>query len=111
MKLAIVGSRSFSNYPALCAAASSLNPSEIVSGGASGADSLAVDFAADRGLEITEFKPDLDKFGSPAAFHIRNRQIAKEADVILACVGGAVSRGTASTIKAAKNLGKKVIII
>lgn len=110
MVLAIVGSRKWSDSATLYAEADKLQPTAIVSGGAVGADFIAEKYAADRGLPLTVFAPDLDKYGSPAAFHIRNRQIAELADVVLACLDGP-SRGTQSTINAAKKLGRRVIII
>ena len=111
MKLAIIGSRKFTDREFLYISANKLSPSEIISGGAVGADALAVDFANDNNIPLIEYKPDLNKYGSPAAFHIRNRAIAEQADIILACCFGKLSGGTKSTVTAARKLNKRVVII
>ena len=109
MKLAIVGSREWTDFDRLAFAADALNPSSIVSGGASGADALARRYAQERGLPLTEHLPDETK-GFPACFHIRNRQIAADCGQVLACIIGD-SRGTASTVREARRLGKPVTIL
>jgi len=111
MILAIIGSRDFFDYDLLALEASKFSPSKIISGGAAGADTLAALFAKNKNIELAEYLPDVENYGSPAAFHIRNREIAKNADTILACVSGSMSNGTKSTINAARKLGKKIIII
>ena len=105
--LAIVGSRAWRDKAVLFAAADKLNPAGVVSGGAQGADALAEEYARERGLPLVVYRPDLARYGSPAAYHIRNRQIAEACDQVLACMAG-TSRGTESTIKAARRLGKPV---
>lgn len=67
MILALVGSRHFTDYKLfkrtvlnfLCKHNDSQFPSEIVSGGARGADRLAVQFAAEFDVPLKEYEPEL----------------------------------------------------
>jgi predicted Rossmann fold nucleotide-binding protein DprA/Smf involved in DNA uptake len=106
--LAIIGSRCFDDYALLCAEADSLAPMAIVSGGAPGADSLARRYAQERAIPIREHLPD-KRYGSPACFHIRNRLIIADSDVVLAFPRGA-GRGTAAALALARRAGKPIII-
>ncbi len=111
MKLAVVGSRTFSNYNLLCESIDSLgiNISEIVSGGASGADSLAEKWAKENEIPYTIIKPDWAKYGKGAGIK-RNKQIIESCDQCLAFWDGK-SKGTASGIKLAKQLNKPIHLI
>ena len=51
MKLAVIGSRGFNNYPLMEWHLSKYNPTHIVSGGAQGADKLAGLYAVRHGIE------------------------------------------------------------
>lgn len=53
MKLAIVGGRDYDDYERLEIWADELKPTEIVSGGAKGADALAEEYAKRKGIPIT----------------------------------------------------------
>lgn len=116
MKLAIVGSRTFSDYDLLVETLKShyLTESgwrftEIVSGAARGADSLAAEFARVNGIKLTEFLPDWDKFGKSAGFK-RNVQIVDYANELLAFQVDN-SKGTGHSIELAKKQGKPVKVI
>ena len=104
MKLAIVGSRGITGIR-LEDYIKEL-PSEIVSGGARGIDTLAADYARKNSITLTEFLPDYQKYGRCAPV-IRNRQIIEAADKVLAIWNGK-SRGTQNSISLAKRLGKEV---
>lgn len=107
MKVAIVGSRSlfvtdFGKYlPKEC--------DEIVSGGARGIDSCAEEYARKKGLKVTVFLPEYEKYGKVAPLK-RNDQIAEYADEAIAFWDGE-SRGTVYTIKRFQALGKKVTVL
>lgn len=97
MKVAIIGSRRFSQFtleelmeqiPA--------GATEIVSGGASGVDRMAEQAARLLGLPCKIFYPNYPVFGRQAPLS-RNRQIADYADLVLAFWDNH-SRGTAHTI-------------
>ena len=65
---------------------------EIVSGGAKGVDQLAFQIAQQQGLPCVELLPDYGRYGRGAPL-IRDREIVREADLVLAVWDGA-SRGT-----------------
>ncbi len=65
MKTAVIGSRSFSNYPLLRAKLDEYLISEIISGGAKGADWLAAQYAREFDIKLTEFLPDYIRLWSP----------------------------------------------
>lgn len=106
MKLAIVGSRGISDIR--LADYIKEIPSEIVSGGARGIDTLAADYAKANKITLTEFLPDYRKYGRSAPI-IRNRQIIEAADKVLAIWDGK-SRGTQNSISLARKLDKEVLL-
>jgi hypothetical protein len=79
---------------------------EIVSGGASGADSLGERYAKEKGHKLKVFKADWDKHGK-AAGPIRNEEMAKYADGLIAFWDGE-SKGTKSMIGYAKKYNLKI---
>ena len=58
MKIAIIGSRTFEAYDLLVNALKEYNITEIVSGGANGADSLAEKYAKENNISAKIFYPD-----------------------------------------------------
>ena len=109
MKTAIIGSRTFDNYQLLKETIAPLNPTEIVSGGAKGADSLGEQYAKENGIKTTIFLPDWKLHGKSAGFK-RNVDIISNADVVVAFWDG-VSKGTKHSIELAKKQGKTIIIV
>ena len=107
MKVAIIGSRGVVkidiavHLPAEC--------TEIVSGGARGVDTLAAQYARQKGLLLTEFLPNYAQFGRGAPLR-RNEEIVNYADLVLAFWDG-TSRGTAFVINYAKKVGKPCKVI
>lgn len=97
MKVAIVGSRSCTGLsldqilPYLPQGAS-----EIVSGGAQGADAFAQALAQELGLAFTCFAPEYERYGKKAPL-VRNEKIVDYADYVLA-FWDTKSPGTRSTI-------------
>lgn len=112
MKVAIVGSRSFNNYDMLYEEImKSVNISkitEIISGGANGADKLAEKFAIHKNIKMSIFKPDWS-LGRVAGM-IRNKTIVENADVVFAFWDGS-SKGTKNSIDHAKRMKKRLFII
>lgn len=112
MKLAIVGSRSFTDYDKLKAELNKLplihEVTEIVSGGARGVDKLAESYAYEYKLKMTVFKPNWD-IGKHAGF-LRNTTIIQNSDAVVAFWDGK-STGTKDSIDKATKAGKPVLII
>lgn len=109
MKTAVIGSRSFTDFNLVKDKLSSIDISEIISGGAKGADSLAEDFAKVNQIPVRVFLPDYDRFGRAAPLK-RNHQIVNEAEQLIAFWDGK-SRGTKYTLDLARKKGIKIIII
>jgi hypothetical protein len=110
MRLAVVGSRSFSSYQTL---EWNLNPYlntclHLVSGGAEGADSLAQEYAKRKGLGITVYYPAWQQ-GMSAGF-ICNQKIIDDCDMMIAFWDGE-SKGTEHSIKTMELTGKGLIVI
>jgi hypothetical protein len=110
MKLAVIGSRSFNNYKLLEETLNKISDiTEIVSGGAKGADSLAEIYARKNKIKLTIFYADWQTSGKIAGM-IRNDLILKHSDKIIAFWDG-ISPGTKNSIQKAKKLNKPIEII
>lgn len=111
MKLAVIGSRSFTDrarlYSVLGAVKTPVNC--IVSGGAVGADRMAEEWANERNIETQIFYPDYKAYERRAPL-VRNELIVRESDALLAFWDGE-SRGTKFTIDYAQRNGRAVKII
>ena len=106
MKVAVIGSRSIF---AIDIGMYISDGDEIVSGGASGVDSCAAEYAKNNGLKLTVFLPQYDRYGRAAPI-VRNKKIVDYADKIVAFWDGK-SKGTLSVIKYAEKTGKLCEII
>lgn len=110
MNVAIIGSRTFTDYERAkeFLAALDLNISRIISGGARGADAIAERYAAEHGIPITVYPADWERYGRGAGM-IRNKQIVADADVVIAFWDGA-SKGTKNSVELARKAKKKLVI-
>lgn len=107
--VAIVGSRKYPDLDEVKAYVNRLpDDSVIVSGGAEGVDTAAVEAAEARGLVSLVFLPDWPRFGKKAAY-IRNDEIVRAADQVVAFWDGK-SKGTANSIELAKEQHKPLMI-
>lgn len=82
---------------------------EIVSGGAKGADLSAREYALSHDIKLTEFLPDYRRYGRAAPL-MRNISIIEYADLVLAFWDGS-SRGTKHVIENCEKLGVPVQVI
>jgi len=114
MKLAIVGSRKFNDYAMLCQNIP-IGVTEIVSGGAKGADALAEQYANEHNLPtkiiLPRFQAEPNVGYHPGHYHQRNRQIAEYADQILAFMPTDGSKGTQSTLNHAQKIDTPYTIV
>lgn len=116
MKLAVIGSRNFTNYYVL--EQEILNNfavgdiTEIVSGGATGADFLAEQFAARHKIKLTRFLPNYKKFADRPKYAPldRNKQIAEYCDKAIAFSVNN-SGGTRYTIEVLRSINKPTIVV
>jgi len=111
MKLAIIGSRGFSDYQLLESTLEQYKDkiTEVVSGGAKGADSLGERWANNNNIPTIIFKPDWDKYGKKAGY-LRNVDIVKNSDGVIAFWDGE-SRGTQHSFTLCTKLNKPLKII
>jgi len=118
MKVAIVGSRNYSDYSFFKQKVDEIlkwpkilddEGFTIISGGARGVDQLAKIYAMEKGYPFEEYKPDYVIFGEKAPL-IRNRQIVEECDMVIA-FPTKESRGTWHVINLARKAGKTVVVI
>lgn len=110
MKVAIIGSRTFTDYELLKQEVDKLKDiTEIISGGARGADNQGMRYAFATGIPYTEFPADWDKHGKSAGY-IRNSDIINACDYVLAFWDGK-SKGTKHAIDLADKAGKEVLTI
>lgn len=111
MKLVIAGSRVITNVSydrILCLYPAMADASVIISGGATGVDTLAEQWAKNLGIEFVCYKAFWDKYGLRAGM-IRNYYMAKEGDCLLA-IWDAKSSGTRNMIQQMEKQGKPVKI-
>lgn len=110
MKLIIAGGRNITDYSLVLSALSESGfiPTEIVSGMASGVDTLAIQYAIENNLPLVEFHADWKKHNR-AAGPIRNREMAEYGDALIAIWDG-VSRGTKNMIEEATKRGLSVYV-
>ena len=109
MKCAIIGGRDFNDYEKVVEVLSKYNDiTEIISGGAKGADSLAEKYAQEKNIPLTIFPANWKKYGKSAGV-IRNRDIVKNSDILFSFWDGK-SKGTANSIALARKSNKSVVI-
>ena len=107
MKLLIVGSRSITDFD--------LSPyipedvDTVISGGASGIDSLAEQYADLHRLSKYIIRPRYDLYGRAAPLK-RNEQVVDIADAVLVIWDGC-SKGTQYTLKYAKKMSKPITLV
>lgn len=112
MNIAIVGSRSFTDYQEFMSWVESSfiysgidrTRLKIISGGAKGADSLAERYAKEYNIPFKSIVPDWDKYGKKAGF-LRNADIVANCSGVIAFWDGR-SKGTLHTIQLAIKAGK-----
>ena len=109
MKLAIVGSRDFTDYGIMCEYLKKYSPSTVISGGARGADTLAERWARENNIPCTVYEADWERLGK-AAGKIRNSDIVSAADRLIA-FWDYVSPGTHDSIKKANKKGIPVEVV
>lgn len=115
MIVSVIGSRSFSNYEQLAQELDGLvlttgQPiTEIISGGARGADTLAERYARERGIPLRVLRPDYAAHGRAAPL-IRNQAIVDACELVVAFYDG-VSKGTAHALRLARRRGVRLIVV
>ena len=113
-RVAIVGSRGFTDYSRLCTSVDHMLSHKIaqgykiviLDGGAIGADRLGRLYAIERGFEVCTHKADWDRYGKSAGYR-RNETMSNDADAVIA-FWDQQSRGTAHMIRYTQSKNKPV---
>ena len=115
-KLIVAGGRDFADYAKLELVLFALNSYaladkniSIVSGMAKGADQMAYHFAKENQIKCYAYPANWDKYGKSAGY-VRNAEMAKESDGLLAFWDG-VSKGTKNMIETMQKAGKWVHVV
>ena len=112
MKLAVIGSKTFTDYDTLSIVLDELRTkykiTVIVSGGCVGADKLAEIYAKDNNIITDIYPAEWDKYGKGAGF-IRNKIIWDIADFGIAFWDGK-SKGTSHSFKISEKQSKPLYI-
>lgn len=112
MRLIIAGPRDYMNEEMVFSCISEFRKKygidEIISGGATGVDSLAEKYAALHNIPLKIFPADWKRLGK-AAGPIRNRQMAEYGNALLAFDKG--TRGTRNMIQTARKYHLRGIIV
>ena len=108
MKVIIAGSRNITDPGSVGRAieSSKFTITEVITGNARGVDALAENYAARKEIPLKLFPADWEKYGKPAGA-IRNEQMAKYADALIAIWDGE-SSGTRIMIEMMNKVGKPV---
>ena len=109
MKTAIIGTRTATDYALLVTALKNADVTEVISGGAAGADALAERYAKENNKPLRVIKANWARHGR-AAGPLRNAEIVEASEQVYALWDGK-SAGTADTIRRAKAAGKPCYII
>lgn len=108
-KLAVLGSRTFTDYNLLKKELYEYPPFILVSGGAKGAETLAEQYADEKGYEKVILKPDWKKYGRGAGLK-RNEEIINLADEVVS-FWNKMSEWTGHRLELARKKGIPVTII
>src|SRR5258705_2198455 len=113
MKVLVTGGRGFKDAELLRATLARLSSqvqfTELIHGGAQGADTLAQEWALEQKIPIKMFRADWESYGK-AAGPIRNQQMLAEGkpDLVVAFQGGC---GTANMVRRAQQAAVPVVEI
>ena len=111
MKLIIAGSRTLTDYQRLCQvlAPDRHRITQVLTGGARGADQLGYRWAWKHQVKHQLFRADWERFGKSAGVR-RNHQMAQAGDMLV-CFWDGVSKGSAHMISCMQQLGKPCVIV
>ena len=106
-RVVVTGGRGFIGRDEIFYALDDVRPVALASGGATGVDAIAKDYAEARGIPFTEYPADWRTHGRRAG-PLRNRTMLDgfKPDLVLAFPGG---RGTADCVRQARAAGIPVI--
>lgn len=85
------------------------NIAQVISGGATGIDTLGEEWAKRNKIEFVAYLPNFDVYGYPRALFERNKDMAKAADHVHVFWDGQ-SHGSKHMIDYSNSIGRKVFV-
>lgn len=111
MRVVVCGSREWSSESTMRNRMAELpDGTEVIHGGARGADRMAAKYAYALGFKVRVFKADWDRFGRVAGFLRNQAMLDEKPDLVIAFWDGK-SRGTQDTIYRARSMGLPLEIV
>lgn len=111
MKVIVCGDRNWTSIQKIREVFMSLPITQVIEGGARGADGMAADVAAEFGVPVKEFKAEWEKYGKAAGPIRNNKMLNEKPDLVIAFHNDlGKSKGTKNMIEQAKREGVKVQI-
>ena len=108
MRVAIVGSRHFSDPARVADYVKSLPArASIITGSASGVDAAATKAAREKGIPVQVMPASFDELADASKSAARNQRLVDACDVLVAFWDG-TSKGTRNTVERALDSGKEV---
>jgi NADP-dependent 3-hydroxy acid dehydrogenase YdfG len=108
MRVAIVGSRRFSEPSRVSDYVNALPPrASIITGSASGVDAAATKAARTKGIPVQVIPASFDELADASRSAARNQRLIDACDVLVAFWDGS-SKGTRATVERAMDSGKEV---
>jgi hypothetical protein len=108
MRIAIVGSRRFSEPSRVSDYINALPPrASIITGSASGVDAAATKAARAKGIAVQVMPASFDELADAGRSAARNQRLVDACDVLVAFWDGS-SKGTRATVERALDSGKEV---
>jgi len=108
VRVAIVGSRHFSDPDRVTEYINGLPPrASIITGSSSGVDATATKAARTRGLAVQVLPASFDEMADASKSAARNQRLVDACDVLVAFWDGS-SKGTRSTVERAMDSGKEI---
>ena len=108
MRVAIVGSRHFSDPARVSDYVKALPPrASIITGSASGVDAEATKAAREKGIPVQVMPASFDELADATKSAARNQRLVESCDVLVAFWDGS-SKGTRTTVERALDSGKEV---
>jgi SLOG family YspA-like protein len=108
VRVAIVGSRRFSDLQRVTDYVNTLPPrASIITGSASGVDAAATKAARAKGIPVQVIPASFDELADAGKSAARNQKLVDACDVLVAFWDGA-SKGTRATVDRALDSGKEV---
>jgi predicted Rossmann fold nucleotide-binding protein DprA/Smf involved in DNA uptake len=108
LKVAIVGSRHFSEPDRVADYVRSLPAkASVLTGSASGVDAAATKAAREKGIPVQVMPASLDEMADASKAAARNQRLVDACDVLVAFWDGS-SKGTRATVERALDSGKEV---